>query len=135
MGMEGSALPSRRPSSVPDLLDRIDKFVASRGWRQYHSPKNLSIALAVEAAEVQEHFQWITDQESWRLGAKRKAKLRDEIADVAIYLFELAATLGIDPIDAVAKKLTKNEKKYPLGTRSKGYSHQQDWRLLGMRKT
>jgi NTP pyrophosphatase (non-canonical NTP hydrolase) len=95
------------------LRDRLRKFVAERDWDQFHSPKNLAMALSVEAAELMEHFQWLTEAESHRLPPEKREQVRDEMADVLVYLVRLADKLDIDLLDAAAKKIEKNALKYP----------------------
>ena len=95
------------------LADRLRTFAAERDWEQYHSPKNLAMALAVEAAELLEHFQWLTEEQSARLPPDKLAEVRREVADVQIYLVRLADRLGIDLMLAVDEKITENEAKYP----------------------
>jgi len=95
------------------LRDRLRKFVAERDWDQFHSPKNLAMALSVEAAELVEHFQWLTEAESQRLAPEKLAEVRDEIADVLVYLVRLADKLDVDLLAAAAQKIDKNALKYP----------------------
>jgi NTP pyrophosphatase (non-canonical NTP hydrolase) len=95
------------------LRERLREFAQARGWRRYHTPKNLAMALIVEAAELVEQFQWATPEESCRLSADQAEAVRDELADVLIYLVELADVLGIDLLEAVDAKLRKNAIKYP----------------------
>ncbi len=96
-----------------DLRDAIRAFIDERNWEQFHSPKNLAMALSVEVAEIVEHFQWLTQEQSRNLPPEKLAGVREEIGDVMIYLTELAEKLGIDPIDAAKAKLEINSKKYP----------------------
>ncbi|MEZ5615405.1 MAG: nucleotide pyrophosphohydrolase [Rhodocyclaceae bacterium] len=98
-----------------DLRDTLRAFTREREWDRYHTPKNLAMALIVEAAELAEHFQWLTPEESQSLedGARRE-KIRDELADVLIYLVELADTLGVDLAAAAHAKIAKNALKYPV---------------------
>lgn len=96
-----------------DLTDAIDAFIRERDWEQFHSPKNLAMALSVEASEVVEHFQWLTEEESRNLPPEKLQKVAEEIGDVTIYLVELADKLGIDPVDAARKKMVINGEKYP----------------------
>jgi dCTP diphosphatase len=98
---------------VNDLRDAIRTFIEERDWEQFHSPKNLAMALSVEVAEVVEHFQWLTEEESKKLPTEKLAEIRQEIGDVMIYLTELADKLGIDPVEAAKAKITINGKKYP----------------------
>ena len=100
---------------VASLKEAMQRFVDERDWQQFHSPKNLVMGLAVEAAELMEHFLWVDNTESRSvLGDRTKlAKIADEMADVACYLLALSNTLGIDLSEAVLGKLVKNAVKYP----------------------
>ena len=100
---------------MQELVKRLRRFAEERDWEQFHSPKNLAMALSVEVAEIVEHFQWLTEAESRGLGEDKRAALADEIGDVMIYLVNLSDKLGIDPLRAASEKLGKNEKKYPAG--------------------
>lgn len=104
-------------SDLTALRDTLREFCAARDWHRYHTPKNLVMALSVEAAELVEHFQWSTPEESLNPGAAKQAEVADEIADVLIYLTELADVLGIDPIAAARAKILKNALKYPVPSR------------------
>ncbi|WIM05005.1 MAG: nucleotide pyrophosphohydrolase [Candidatus Nitricoxidivorans perseverans] len=104
-------------SDLASLRDALREFAAARDWRQYHTPKNLSMAMIVEAAELVEHFQWATPEESMNLPPEKLAEVRDEVADTLIYLVELADALGIDPIAAARDKIAKNAVKYPAPAR------------------
>ena len=95
------------------LRDELRAFCAARDWHRYHTPKNLVMALSVEAAELVEHFQWATPEESVAADAGKRAAVADEIADVLIYLVELADVMGIDPLAAARAKIVKNALKYP----------------------
>ena len=95
------------------LIEDLRKFVHERDWEQFHTPKNLAMALSVEAAEIVEHFQWLTPDESQTLGREKVDQVRDEIGDVLIYLVSLADRLGIDPLEAARGKLEKNRLRYP----------------------
>lgn len=88
-------------------------FAAVRDWRQYHTPKNLAMAMIVEAAELVEHFQWATPEESLRPAPDKLSAIRDEVADTLIYLVELADVLDIDLVAAARDKIAKNAVKYP----------------------
>jgi NTP pyrophosphatase (non-canonical NTP hydrolase) len=104
------------PSPVRDLdalRDRLRAFAAARDWERFHSPKNLATALIVEAAELLEHFQWLTEDESRALPPETKAEVATELADVLLYLVRLADQLGIDLHAAAAAKIAANERKYP----------------------
>ncbi|MGD8256114.1 MAG: nucleotide pyrophosphohydrolase [Desulfobacterales bacterium] len=96
-----------------ELLRKIREFRSARDWDQYHSPKNLAMALLVEAAELAEHFQWLTQKESFEVAKRKRDAIRDEIADVLIYLVNLADKCGIDPLKAAHDKIEKNRMKYP----------------------
>ena len=99
---------------MQELVKKIRAFARDRDWEQFHSPKNLAMALSVEIAEVVEHFQWLTQEESNRLDAEKLKQIREEIGDVMIYLARLADRLGIDPVQAAEEKMRINEKKYPV---------------------
>ncbi len=96
------------------LRDQLRTFAAERDWDQFHSPKNLSAALAVEAAELLEIFQWLTEEQSRELPAATLASVKEEVADVLLYLIRISDKLGIDPIVAAQDKLLLNAKKYPV---------------------
>jgi dCTP diphosphatase len=98
---------------LEDLRIAIDAFIEERDWKQFHSPKNLAMALSVEASEIIEHFQWLTEEQSRNLSPEKLAEVREEIGDVMIYLTELADKLGIDPVKAAKAKLEINKQKYP----------------------
>jgi NTP pyrophosphatase (non-canonical NTP hydrolase) len=102
------------PASLDALRDMLRQFAFERDWNRFHSPKNLAIALSVEAAELLEHFQWITDTESATLMPEQKARIREEVADVLIYLIRLADKLEIDLLDAARDKIQLNAEKYPV---------------------
>lgn len=95
------------------LRERLRDFVHARDWAQFHSPKNLAMALIVEAAELVEHFQWLSEPQSRALAPEKHAQVAQEIADTFIYLLRLADVLGIDLIDAAHAKMDLNAKKYP----------------------
>jgi NTP pyrophosphatase (non-canonical NTP hydrolase) len=98
---------------LTSLRDALRDFAAARDWRQYHTPKNLAMAMIVEAAELVEHFQWATPEESFSPDPEKLAEIRDEVADTLIYLVELADALDIDLIAAARDKIAKNAVKYP----------------------
>ncbi len=93
---------------------RVRQFVAERDWDQFHSPKNLSMALIVEAAEMVEHFQWLTEEQSSDLSPEKLAEVELELADIQIYLISLAEKLKLDLVVAVDRKLALNEQRYPV---------------------
>ena len=98
---------------MEELQNEIDAFIKERNWEQFHSPKNLAMALSVEVAEIVEHFQWLTEEQSRNLPPEKLADIREEIGDVMIYLTELADKLSIDPVEAAQAKLEINKQKYP----------------------
>jgi dCTP diphosphatase len=106
-------LRSKRRVRMKDLRDEIKAFIKERNWEQFHSPKNLAMALSVEVYEIVEHFQWLTEKQSQNLPSEKLSEVREEIGDVMIYLAELAEKLGIDPVEAARAKLEINNKKYP----------------------
>src|SRR5438046_4858827 len=108
-------MSSDATTTLADLRDLVRHFVEERDWRQFHSPKNLSMSLAIEAAELMEHFQWIDAADSRRIGdhATKLAEVRDEIADCQCYLLALANELNVDLSSAVRDKMVKNATKYP----------------------
>ncbi len=105
--------------TLSDLTTQVRQFADQRDWQQFHSPKNLASALIVEAAELLEHFQWLTAAESESLDAAKRDEVELEMADVLIYLVRLADRLDINLIDAATKKLVINAQKYPV-ERAKG---------------
>ena len=100
--------------TLQQLKTRLREFVAERDWEQFHSPKNLSMALTVEAAELQEQFQWLTEAQSRSLPDERRVAVEQEIADIQIYLVRLADVLGVDIGKAVAAKMELNKQRYPV---------------------
>ena len=102
-------------TTVAHLRDMVREFVDERDWRQFHTPKNLSMALAIEAAELMEHFQWLTPKESQALVADRAklSEVADELSDGLRYGLALANELGLDISDSLARKMEKNRAKYP----------------------
>ena len=100
-------------TEIAELKARIAAFASERDWDQFHSPKNLAMALSVEVAELMEHFQWLTEEQSGDLSDEKRAAVAEEIADVQVYLIRLADKLGVDILASVDTKLAKNEAKYP----------------------
>ncbi len=98
---------------IETLIQRIRQFARDRDWEQFHSPKNLAMGVSVEAAELVEIFQWLTEEESKNLDSTQQGRVEEELADVAVYLLKIADCLNIDLLDAIDRKLTKNEIKYP----------------------
>ena len=101
-------------SFIPELTAQVNDFVAERDWEQFHSPKNLAMAMIVEAAELVEHFQWLQPEESDSLTNDKKKKVAEELADILIYTVRLADRLGLDLEQSAKDKLTKNRRKYPV---------------------
>lgn len=101
------------PDSLSDLNRRLLIFARERDWEQFHSPKNLSMALAGECGELLEHFQWLSEAQSASLEADKKAAVGQELADILIYLIRLAERLDIDLIAAAEAKIARNEQRYP----------------------
>jgi NTP pyrophosphatase (non-canonical NTP hydrolase) len=100
-------------SDFDRIKQQVRQFVVERDWDQYHSPKNLSMALIVEAAELVEHFHWLTEEQSANLSPEKLAEVEQELADIQVYLISLAHNLKLDLIAAVDKKLALNAQKYP----------------------
>ena len=100
-------------AALDSLTRQLRQFAEPRNWEQFHSPKNLASALSVEAAELLEHFQWLTEEQSRNLDATKKEAVGQEIADVLLYLLQLADKLGLDVVDEARKKLILNAVKYP----------------------
>jgi len=115
---------------LDQLKSALRAFAEERDWDQFHSPKNLAMALSVEAAELLEHFQWLTEEQSRELNAETKSKVAEEIADIQIYLVRLADKLDVDLDAAVQAKLELNRRKYPAdvvrGKASKYTSYRND---------
>jgi dCTP diphosphatase len=109
------ARPLDATTTVAELRQWIAEFVDRRDWQQFHSPKNLSMSLAIEAAELMEHFQWLTVQQSRELIQQpdKLAEVADELADVLSYALAMANQLEIDLSSALRDKMAKNERKYP----------------------
>jgi dCTP diphosphatase len=100
-------------NSLGPISEALQTFADQRDWQQFHSPKNLAIALNVEAAELLEHFQWLSEEASAEFDENRLEKVASEVADVQIYLIRLADQLGIDILAATEAKMAENEEKYP----------------------
>ena len=98
---------------LEDIRQCVAKFAKERDWDQFHSPKNLSMALSIEVAELMEHFQWLTEAQSRDLDTKTLNEVANELADVQVYLVRLADMLKIDMLAAVNKKMQENAQKYP----------------------
>ncbi|MCP5199073.1 MAG: nucleotide pyrophosphohydrolase [Gammaproteobacteria bacterium] len=100
-------------AALADLRERLRAFAAARDWEQFHTPKNLAMALACEAAEVMEHFLWLDGATSAALTDAKRAEVGEELADVLIYLVRLADKLDIDLLDAANAKIARNAERYP----------------------
>lgn len=97
-----------------DLRDALRRFAADRDWDQFHTPKNLAMALSVEASELLEHFQWLTAEQSVSLDTDTLQGVREELADVLLYLVRLADRLDVDLLAAAREKMVRNAEKYPV---------------------
>lgn len=106
-------LPPARIDSLDSLRDRLRTFAVAREWDQYHTPKNLSMALIAEVAELIEHFQWVDGDQSHLLEEKTRQSVEEELADILIYLVRISDKLNVDLYAAVERKIGINEKKYP----------------------
>jgi len=95
------------------ISQELRRFAEERDWEQFHSPKNLAMAITVETAELLEHFQWLTQEQSRNLSPDKLAKVAEEIADIQVYLIRIADKMGIDIFEAVRAKIKQNEAKYP----------------------
>ncbi len=114
---EPLVLPQPSPATndaASTLSSRVAEFAAARDWDQFHSPKNLAMALSVEAAELLEHFQWLSEEQSRTLSPEKVAEVETEMADVFIYLLRLSDKLGVDLMAAAERKLAANAEKYPV---------------------
>ncbi|MEA3241959.1 MAG: nucleotide pyrophosphohydrolase [Pseudomonadota bacterium] len=99
--------------SLEQLRLRLAEFAEKRDWQQFHSPKNLAMALIAETAELVEHFQWLTEKQSWELEVDKRSAVSLELADILIYLIRIADQLDVDLIVAATDKIEINEKRYP----------------------
>ena len=107
--------PTPRPT-ITSLRTQLRRFAAARDWQQFHTPKNLAMALSVEAAELLECFQWLTPEQSAQLAGRERHAVEEEIADVLLYLLRLSDVLGINPLHAAQRKMAVNAKNYPVST-------------------
>ena len=119
----GMAALSDSATTISELKNRVLAFVHERDWEQFHSPKNLSMALAAETGELMEHFLWATPEESRAIATDRdkRGRIADELADVVIYALEFANITGLDVAAAIEAKMAANAKKYPV-EKSRGRS-------------
>lgn len=113
-GQSISIIFQQQPLYMKQLLAEIKEFIQRRSWQQYHSPKNLAMALSVEAAELLEIYQWLSQAESKNVSRDTLVHIEEEIGDIMIYLTTLSAAYGLDPVTAARKKLEKNKLKYPV---------------------
>ncbi len=104
---------SDRQTTLQELKEKMAAFVHERDWEQFHTPKNLSMSIAIEAAELMEHFQWLTVEASQGLPAETLQDIGEELADIVIYSLSLANALQLDLSDTVLAKMEKNIRKYP----------------------
>jgi NTP pyrophosphatase (non-canonical NTP hydrolase) len=107
------------------LRDRLRVFAEQRDWNQFHTPKNLAMAVAAESGELLEHFQWLTSDESGALSDETRSRVAEEIADVLLYLIRLADKLDLDMYEAALEKIEKNGEKYPV-EKSRGNARKYD---------
>jgi dCTP diphosphatase len=106
-------MPGARPT-ITSLRAAQRRFAEARDWPQFHTPKNLAMALSVEAAELLECFQWLTPEQSAQLRGRERHAVEEEIADVLLYLIRLSDVLDIDPLQAAQRKMAVNARKYPV---------------------
>ena len=107
------SMVAMQKDSLDQLNARLLQFARERDWEQFHSPKNLAMALAGEAGELLEHFQWLTESQSSALAADKKREVAHEMADILVYLIRLSERLDVDIISAVDEKIAINERRYP----------------------
>jgi len=102
--------------TIGELRAAVEKFIEARDWRQYHTPKNVAMSIAIEAAEIMEHFQWMSIEQSVEAmqDAAKRAEVADELADVLIYCLSFANSTGIDVSHAIQLKLARNEIRFPV---------------------
>jgi dCTP diphosphatase len=126
--VEAHLTPSDEHTRVADLRKAVSQFVAERRWEPYHTPKNLAMSIAIEAAELMEHFQWLTSDEAANelrpntpTGDSQKlAQVADELADVLIYCLSFANATGIDLSEAIFTKLERNQERFPPNNQASG---------------
>ena len=111
--MSDSKITTDQATTVADLRQMVLEFVQERDWQQFHSPKNLSMAMAIETGELMEHFQWIDTEESRSPSAEKMVDIGEELADVLCYAFAIANELNIDIASTMARKMVRNREKYP----------------------
>ena len=101
-------------SAIEELKLKLREFAQDRDWEQFHSPKNLSMALSVETSELVEHFQWLTEEQSFQLDPKRHAAVAFELADIFIFLLRISDQLNVDLMEITKRKMELNNKRYPI---------------------
>jgi dCTP diphosphatase len=103
--------------SIDELRTAVQKFISERDWDRYHTPKNLSMSIAIEAAELMEHFQWVTNTQSVEMirDEQTRSQVVDELSDIMIYCFSLVNKIDIDISSAILDKIRRNELRYPIG--------------------
>ncbi len=106
-----------KTANIEQLKKMVDDFIAARQWHQFHDAKNLSASIAIEAAELMEHFQWVHSDaiDSIKTDTKQMAEITEEVADVFAYLLSFASAMDIDLAQALSDKMAKNSEKYPVG--------------------
>ncbi len=114
--MKKSSVSGDRKTSIYQVKQLIQDFVDERDWRKYHNPKDLAISIAIEAAELMELFQWVSEREVGTMleDAERFTRLEEELADIIMLCFNLASVLNVDVAEAVTRKVEKNRAKYPV---------------------
>ena len=112
-------MPRKKTTTLTGLRSELRRFAEAREWQQFHTPKNLAMALSVEAAELVECFQWLTPEQSARLKGRDRRAVEEESADVLLYLLRLTDVLDIDLLQAAQRKMKLNARKYPV-SRSRG---------------
>lgn len=111
--------------NISKWKNNLSKFAGDRDWGQFHTPKNLVMAMSVENAELLEHFQWMSEEESRNISSEKLEEIKEEMADVLLYMFRLSDVLDVDLNDALEKKFEKNALKYPV-EKSRGTSKKYD---------
>jgi len=112
--------------TLKELREKMARFVAERDWQQFHTPKNLSMSIAIEAAELMEHFQWLSAEQSQDLPPEKLAEVGEELADILIYALSMSNALGLDLARTVLAKMDKNRRKYPA-EKVRGLAHKYSW--------
>lgn len=116
--------------TLQQLREKMARFVSERDWDQFHTPKNLSMSIAIEAGELMEHFQWLTVEQSRQLEPQALAEIGEELADIVIYSLSMANILNLDLSETVLAKMEKNARKYPK-EQVRGKAHKYTWYQSG----